>query len=320
MKQIEILATAPLIPSVMQTLDDTYVVHRLWEAPDRAALLAEHGSRIRGIATNGSAGAGAALLDELPALEIISCFGVGVDAIDLASAARRGIAVTTTPGVLVEDVADQALALLLAVSRNIVAADRHVREGKWAFSELALTRRVSGKKAGILGLGDIGKALASRLTAMRVSISYCNRRAADVPYRFVPDLEALAADSDFLIITASGGASTRNLVNARVLDALGPEGFLVNVARGSIIDEPALILALENRKIAGAGLDVFWDEPHPSPAFSRLSNVVLAPHAASGTVETRTAMGQLVIDNLAAHFAGKPLLTPYPNFSIQAAA
>ena len=320
MKQIEILVTAPLIPSVMQTLDDTYVVHRLWEAPDRAALLAEHGSRIRGIATNGSAGAGAALLDQLPALEIISCFGVGVDAIDLASAARRGIAVTTTPGVLVEDVADQALALLLAVSRNIVAADRHVREGKWAFSELALTRRVSGKKAGILGLGDIGKALAARLAAMRVSVSYCNRRAAEGPYRFVPDLEALASDSDFLIITASGGASTRNLVNARVLDALGPEGFLVNVARGSIIDEPALVSALQNRKIAGAGLDVFWDEPHPSPAFFALDNVVLAPHAASGTVETRAAMGQLVVDNLAAHFAGKPLLTPYPNFSSQVAA
>jgi len=163
---------------------------------------------------------------------------LGVDAIDLASAARRGIAVTTTPAVLVEDVADQALALLLAVSRNIVAADRHVREGKWAFSELPLTRRVSGKRAGILGLGDIGKAFAARIAAMRVSISYCNRSAADVPYRFVPDLEALASESDFLIITASGGASTRNLVNAKVLDALGPEGFLVNVARGSIIDEP----------------------------------------------------------------------------------
>ena len=175
MKQIEILATAPLIPGVMQTLDDTYVVQRLWEAPDCAALLAEHGSRIRGIATNGSVGAGAALLDQLPALEIISCFGVGVDAIDLASAARRGIAVTTTPGVLVEDVADQALALLLADSRNIVAADRHVREGKWAFSELALTRRVSGKKAGILGLGDIGK--------VREKSSLCSARTAPASRR-----------------------------------------------------------------------------------------------------------------------------------------
>jgi hydroxypyruvate reductase len=320
MKQIEILATVPLAPGVMQTLNDTYVVHRLWEAPGGAALLAEHGSRIRGIATNGSVGAEAALLDQLPALEIISCFGVGVDAIDLAGAARRGIAVTTTPGVLVEDVADQALALLLAISRNLVAADRHVREGKWAFSELALTRRVSGKKAGILGLGGIGKALASRLAAMRIVVSYCNRSAADVPYRFVPDLESLASESDFLIITASGGASTRALVDARILDALGPEGFLVNVARGSIVDEPALIAALQNRQIAGAGLDVFWDEPHPSPAFSDLDNVVLAPHAASGTEETRAAMGQLVIDNLAAHFAGKPLLTPYSNTSFQFAA
>jgi lactate dehydrogenase-like 2-hydroxyacid dehydrogenase len=320
MKQIEILATAPLMPSVMEALGDSYVVHRLWEAAERAALFAEHGSRIRAIATNGSIGADAALLDQLPALEIISCFGVGVDAIDLAGAARRGIAVTTTPGVLVDDVADQALALLLAVSRKIVAADRHVREGKWARSELVLTRRVSGKKAGILGLGDIGKALAERLAALGMSISYCNRSVAAVPYRFVADLEALAADSDFLIITASGAASTRNLVNASVLDALGPQGFLVNVARGSIIDEPALISALQNGRIAGAGLDVFWDEPNPSPAFSALDNVVLAPHAASGTVETRAAMGQLVIDNLAAHFSGKPLLTPYPDGRSQIAS
>ena len=237
-----------------------------------------------------------------------------------AGAARRGIAVTTTPGVLVEDVADQALALLLAVSRNIVAADRHVREGKWSFSELALTRRVSGKKAGILGLGDIGKALAVRLTAMRVSVSYCNRSAAEVPYRFVPTSKLWPRTPTSLSSRPAEAHQPATWSDARVLDALGPEGFLLNVARGSIIDEPALLSALQNRKIAGAGLDVFWDEPHPSPAFSRLDNVVLAPHAASGTVETRAAMGQLVVDNLAAHFASKPLLTPYPNFSSQLAA
>jgi lactate dehydrogenase-like 2-hydroxyacid dehydrogenase len=168
MKQVEILAVASLTPEITQVLEDTYVVHRLWETSDRARLLAEHGGRIRGIATNGAVGADAMLLDQLPALEIISCFGVGVDAIDLTGAARRGIVVTTTPGVLVDDVADLALALLLAVSRNIVLADRHVREGKWAVSELPLTRRVSGRKAGILGLGNIGKAVAKRLTGMGV--------------------------------------------------------------------------------------------------------------------------------------------------------
>jgi hydroxypyruvate reductase len=311
MKQIEILAATSLTPEVMQALDSRYVLHCLWETPNHAAFLAKHGSRIRAIVTNGSVGANAELLDQLPALEIICCFGVGVDAIDLPRAARRGIPVTTTPGVLNDDVADQALALLLAVSRHIVGGDRHVRAGKWASSELPLTRRVSGKNGGIFGLGNVGKAVATRLTAMGVAVSYCDRHVTDTHYRFVPDLETLATDSDFLIITASGGESTRKIVDARILNALGPDGFLVNVARGSIIDEPALISALQNGKIAGAGLDVFWNEPRPSPAFFVLDNVVLAPHAASGTVETRAAMGQLVIDNLAAHFAGQPLLTPY---------
>lgn len=307
MNKIEILAMAPLTPAVFKTLEERYVVHRFWENSG----LETYGANIRGIATNGGIGATADVLEKLPALEIISVFGVGVDAIDLAEVKRRGIAVTTTVDVLTEDVADQALALLIALARKIVAADQFVRSGNTAWSSFPLSRRVSGKKAGILGLGGIGKALAKRLLAMDVTISYTNRKPADVPYRFEPNLEKLAADSDFLIITASGGPSSRGLVNDRVLDALGPNGLLVNVSRGSIIDEPALISALENSHIGGAGLDVFEGEPKISPKFFTLENVVLAPHAGSGTVETRAAMGQLVIDNLAAHFAGQPLLTPY---------
>lgn len=206
--------------------------------------------------------------------------------------------------------ADQALALLIALSRQTVAGDQFVRSGNPSWSSFPLTRRVTGKKVGILGLGSIGKALARRLMALDMTISYTNRKPADVPFQFVPDIEKLAADSDFLIITASGGESSRHIVNARVLDALGPKGMLINVARGSVVDEEALISALENRRIAGAGLDVFDNEPRISPKFFTLKNVVLAPHAASGTVETREAMGKLVLGNLAAHFAGEPLLTP----------
>lgn len=305
MNKTEILAMTPL-KTIIKALEDQYVVHRFWENPD----VEKYGANIRAIATNGPTGVSTTVFEKLPAVEIISVFGVGVDAIDLVEAKRRGIAVTTTPGVLTDDVADQALALLIALSRQIVAGDQFVRTGNSAWSTFPLTRRVSGKKAGILGLGGIGKALARRLLALDMAISYTNRKPANVPYRFEPNLEKLAADSDFLIITASGGGSSRHLVNARVLDALGPNGMLVNVARGSVVDEEALISALENRRIAGAGLDVFDDEPKISPKFFTLNNVVLAPHAASGTVETREAMGNLVLGNLAAHFAGEPLLTP----------
>jgi lactate dehydrogenase-like 2-hydroxyacid dehydrogenase len=271
----------------------------------------EVGPRIRAIVSTGEKGASAELIDRLPALEIVSCFGVGIDAIDRPACARRNVPITNTPDVLTEDVADQGLALMLAVLRGIVRNDRYVRDGKWQQGSAPLTARARGKRVGVLGLGRIGKAFAKRAEALGMSIAYFGRtRQQDVSYPYYSDLVALARDVDVLVLTCPGGAETRGLVNAGVLEALGPEGWLVNVARGSVCDEPALVDALVNCRIAGAGLDVFVDEPNVPEVLLGLDTVVLQPHAASATTETRDAMAQLVVDNLAAHFAGKPLLTP----------
>lgn len=294
----------------LAALDARYQLHRLWLADDRAAFLAEHGPGVRAIATRGELGASAELMAALPALEIVSCYGVGVDAIDLDYARARGIRVTNTPDVLTEDVADMGVGLLLAAARRLPAGDAHVRSGAWAAGSMGLTTRVSGKTVGIAGLGRIGRAVARRLAAFDCDIAYFGRAAhAGVPYRFEPDLVALARSSDFLVVTMAGGAATRGLVGEAVLDALGPEGILVNISRGSTVDELALLASLEGQRIRGAGLDVFWNEPRIDPRFLLLDNVVLQPHHGSGTLETRRAMGQLVRDNLAAHFAGQPLLT-----------
>lgn len=311
--QPEILMVGPMLPQTMQSLEQTYTVHRLWEAPDKPALLAQVGPRIRGIATTGSVGARTEIMAALPRLEVIAVFGVGVDAVDLAQARARGIALSTTPEVLTEDVADLALALMLAVSRRIVQYDAYVRSGQWPKSgEPPLTHKVSRKKAGILGLGRVGKALAQRLAALDMEVSYYDLNPAPhLPYRQAASPLELAQHSDYFIVTAAGGAATRKLVNQEILQAIGPQGYLVNVSRGSIVDEEALVAALKSGALAGAGLDVFASEPHPDPALLEMENVVLQPHMASGTLETRTAMGQLVLANLAAHFAGKPLLTPY---------
>jgi D-3-phosphoglycerate dehydrogenase len=203
------------------------------------------------------------------------------------------------------------VALLLAAARHVPKGDALVRSGTWPQGGLPLVTKVSGKKVGIVGMGRIGAAVAKRLNGFDCDISYFARSEKDgSPFRFEPDLLALARSSEFLIVTLSGGGSTKNMINAGVLEALGPDGILVNVSRGTTVDEPALIAALQSKTIKGAGLDVFWNEPNINPAFFTLDNVVLQPHHASGTVETRKAMGQLVRDNLAAHFAGKPLLTP----------
>lgn len=313
--------TAPPRPHVLMTgaypdwdmapLEQAYELHRLWTAADRPAFIADHARAIRAIATRGELGASAELIAQLPALELIACYGVGTDAIALDAARTRGIRVTNTPDVLTGDVADLAVGLALALLRRIPAGDAYVRAGTWAGRNMDLTTRLHGKRVGLLGLGRIGAATARRLAGFEVELAYSSRTAkADAPWRHVADPVALAQWSDVLIVTLAGGAGTKGIVGADVLQALGPQGWLVNVSRGSTVDEPALLAALEHRAIAGAALDVFWNEPRIDPRFAALDNVLLYPHHGSGTVETRQAMGRLVRDNLAAHFGGRPLLTP----------
>jgi lactate dehydrogenase-like 2-hydroxyacid dehydrogenase len=311
MDKPELAVTGPYPDQDMAALAESYQLHRLWEFADGPAYLRKIGAAVRGIATRGDLGADAALIDAFPKLEIIACFGVGVDGIDLAHARARGIRVINTPDVLTDDVADMGLALLLAVAREIPRGDAYVRSGQWASGQMELTTRFCGKRLGIVGLGRIGRAVARRAAGFDVQIAYSDAvQQPDVPYTWHSDPVSLASAVDFLIICAAGGPGTSGLINAGVLKALGPEGILVNIARGGIVDESALIDALVCGGIAGAGLDVFANEPTINPAFLKLSNVVLQPHHASGTRETRRAMGQLVRDNLEAHFAGRPLLTP----------
>jgi lactate dehydrogenase-like 2-hydroxyacid dehydrogenase len=311
MPKPELLVIGPYPDWDMRALEESYSIHRLWEAADRASFLVQHAETIQAIATRGDLGASAALMSQLPNLQIVSVFGVGTDAVDLAYARSRKIHVTNTPDVLTGDVADLGIALLLAAARLMPQGDALVRDGAWPKGGLPLTTRVFGKKVGIVGMGRIGQAFAKRAAGFDCDISYFSRSArADLPYRFFPGLLDLARNVEFLVVTLAGGEGTKNIINADVLNALGPEGILVNISRGSTVDEEALLSALETRAIKAAALDVFWNEPNINPRFLALDNAVLHPHHASGTVETRRAMGQLVRDNLAAHFAGQPLLTP----------
>ena len=295
----------------MDDLEARYNVIKLWEAADREAVIGAHSDDIRAIATRGELGASADLMRKLPRLEIVACYGVGTDAIDLAHAKANGIRVTNTPDVLTDDVADMGLALLLATARQIPRADAYVREGSWAKGNMHLVTRVNGKRVGVAGMGRVGAAVARRLAAFDCDIAYFDvAPRADLAYEFVADLVGLARRSEFLIVTLAGGESTKGIINASVLDALGPEGILVNISRGTTVDEPALLDALAKRRIKGAGLDVFLNEPSIDKQFKSLDNVVLQPHHASGTTETRQAMGKLVRDNLKAHFAGAALITP----------
>ncbi len=297
-------------PALQQALEASYEVHRLDLAPDPGAFLAQVGAGIRAVVTTGAGGVANAVLEALPAAELIAIRGVGTDRVDLEYARRRGLRVTTTPDVLTEDVADLALGLLLAVSRRICVGDAFVKAGKWPGGSLPLARRVSGNRAGILGLGAIGQAIARRAAGFGMSIAYTGRRPRpEQPYPFMASLAELARNSDILFIAASGNPGTRGIVDAQVLDALGPDGILVNIARGSIVDEAALAAALREGRIAGAGLDVFQREPQVPEALLGLDNVVLQPHMGSATGECRLDMGNLVLANLAAHFAGRPLPT-----------
>lgn len=308
----DLISVAPLLPRQMKELESDFTIHALPGPAERPAFLAKLADRVRFLQTTGFYGADAALINALPKLEIIASMGVGVDTVDLKAAKARGIAVTNTPDVLNDDVADLAIAMMLMASRNLAVSDRYVREGKWLKGSQPLARKMSGKKLGILGLGRIGKAIARRAEAFDMKISYHGRqRQADVSYRHYPDLVAMAKDVDFLVVICPGGEATRNLVNAKVMEALGPEGILVNVARGSVVDEPALIDALKSGKLGGAALDVFVDEPNVPKELLTMENVVLAPHVGSATTETRNAMADLVVANLRAHLRGQKLVTPY---------
>lgn len=289
-----------------------FTLHLLYEARDKAALLAEHGPSIRAISTKGEIGADAALMDALPNCEIIACYGVGVDAIDLDAARARGIRVTNTPDVLTEEVADMAIGLLLAAARRIPAGDAWVRDGSWrSQGPMPLTTRVWGKRLGIVGLGRIGRAIARRAEAFGMPIAYSGReRKPDISYTWYPTPAALAPHVDVLVVAAAGGAATRGLVDAAAIAALRPGAIFVNVSRGTVVDEAALLAALRDGRIGAAGLDVFLNEPEIDPAFLTFPNVVLQPHAASGTVETRKDMGALMLANLEAQMDGRPLLTP----------
>ena len=311
----DIIVTAPLPPFLYDPLKADYRCHDYVQASDKAAFLAGCGAVIRGLVQGGGTVTPATLLDALPALEIISVFGVGYDGVPVDYCRKRGIKVTNTPDVLTDDVADVAVGLVLMTGRGFVRANRFVQAGEWLKRGPPLATKLAGRTAGIVGLGRIGKAIAQRLSAMGMHIAYTGRKPQSVPYQFIPDLKALAAASDFLIVACPGGAATRNIVNADVLAALGKKGTLVNIARGSIVDEPALVSALERGTIKAAGLDVFADEPNIPPALLAMDNVVLLPHVGSATQETRKAMGDLCKANLDAWFAGKPLPTLIPELA-----
>jgi hypothetical protein len=306
----EVLLVAPLHGPTQAELESSYTVHRVWEAASREALLRSVAPTVAVVVTTGGAGADRALIERLPRLKLIACFGVGVDAIDLAAARERGAAVTNTPEVLTDDVADLAIALMLDAMRGISAGDRYVRAGQWPRGAFPLQAKASGKRLGIVGMGRIGQAIARRAAAFDMRIAWHGPRPKDVPYRYERDLVALAGAVDVLVAACPGGAATRGLISRAVLEALGPRGIFVNIARGSVVDESALVELLQAGRLAGAGLDVFVDEPNVPAPLLALDRVVLQPHVASATHETRAAMGRLVLDNVAAFVAGRPLLTP----------
>jgi len=315
MPKPQLLVTGPMMELIDQGVEKSYAVHRLHKASDREALLKQIAPEVCAICTGGHTGVKTdeALMARFPKLRIVGNFGVGYDSVDVAAAAKRGIVVTNTPDVLTEEVADTTLGLLLRTVREFYEAEKWLRDGRWAKEgDYRLTAAsLRDRSVGIVGLGRIGKAIARRCEAFLLPVSYFGRNPqADVSYRYYKDLVAMARDVDTLIVVTPGGPGTQHLINAAVLDALGPRGILINVSRGSVVDEAALLAALKARKIHAAGLDVFMGEPKINPAFLELDNVALFPHVGSGSIHTRNAMGQLVVDNLAAFVEGKPPKTP----------
>ena len=312
MTKAEVLMTGPMQPIVIETIEGSCTLHRLWEAPDPEAFLREVGPRIRGVATSSShVPSNGALFDKLPNLEILSSFGVGYDHVDAAEAARRNIIVTNTPDVLNDEVADLTIGLLLATIRQLPQADRYLREGRWLKEAFPLSPTLRGRTVGIVGLGRIGKAIAQRVEAFGVPVSYHGRsQQADVSYPYYASVRDLAEAVDVLIVIIPGGSATKHLIDAEVLKALGPNGVLINVARGTVVDERALIEALQSGTILSAGLDVFADEPRVPQELIDIEHAVLLPHVGSATDHTRSAMGKLVADNLVSWFSGQGPMTP----------
>lgn len=311
MSKPDVMMLYPMRPKAMEQLEAAYTLHRADLADDKTAFIAEHGPKCRTIATNGHEPVTREMIAAMPKLELVACSSAGFESFDLVAMAERGVKLTNTSSALSDDVADTAIMLMLAARRSLVAAEAYVRSGDWARKGMfPLQHTISGKRLGIVGMGTIGQEIARRAEAMRMQVSYWNRRPKDVPWPFQPDLLQLASDSDVLVVIVAGGEGTRGLISSKVMAALGPQGLLVNVSRGSVVDEPALIAALSSGALGQAALDVFASEPDPDPALTALPNVTLFPHHASGTVETRDAMAQLVVDNLAAFYAGQPLLTP----------
>ncbi len=318
----EVLVIGLPKPLIVDGLKAAFTVHVLAEAKDREALLAEVCPRVRGAAVTGAPDKmDGAMMARCPKLEIVSSFGVGYDNIDVGYAAAHGIVVTNTPDVLTDEVADTAIGLLLCTVREFPQAERFVRAGKWLQGHYPLTKAtLRDRTIGIVGMGRIGKAIARRLEAFAVPVVYHSRRPAEgVKYRYYPRLIDMARDVDTLIVITPGGAETKNLINAEVLEALGPRGILINMSRGSVVDEAALIKALQEKKIYSAGLDVFLNEPQVPKELLAMDHVVLFPHLGSATVYTRRKMEQLVVDNLVAWFSGKPPLTPVPETPVKRA-
>jgi len=310
----DVLVICPLLKTCMDVLEQTYRVHRYWQAEDKTALLAEIGPGLRAVATDGHHGVPDDVMAAAPKLGVVASLGVGYDGIDIDACRARGIQVGYTPDVLNDAVAELTIGMMLALSRRIVEADRYVRAGRWSKEgAFPFASELTGRTAGIVGLGRIGKEIASRCQAMKMQVVYHGRSEQKYqPYRFYGNLTEMAAVSDWLILIAPGGAGTRHIVNRQVLDALGPDGRIVNVARGSLIDEDVLVEMLAAGSIAGAALDVFDAEPSVPEALLALDNVVLSPHQGSATDKTRYDMGDLVVRNLSAYFEGRPLVTPVP--------
>jgi lactate dehydrogenase-like 2-hydroxyacid dehydrogenase len=315
-EKAEVLYIGPPRPYLLGELAKAFTVHQAADQKEiNEGLIARLGPRLRYVAVAGHPGGiDGTLMAKLNKLEIVSSFGVGYDNVDTKHAKANGIVVSNTPDVLNEEVADTALALLLSTVRELPQAERYLREGQWPLhGEYRLTPSLRNRTVGMVGLGRIGKVIAERLDAMKVPVVYHTRRVQPgVSWRHYESLLDMARDADVLMLIVPGGAATRNLIDAKVLEALGPDGILINMARGSVVDEPALIEALQKGKIRSAGLDVFANEPYVPEELLALDNVVLLPHVGSASVHTREAMEQLVVDNLLAWQAGKPALTPVP--------
>ena len=311
MAKPEILLRVPIYPPVLADLEREFTVHKVWTASDAAKFVSDVGASVRAVVTTGINGCKRELIDALPALEIIACFGTPHGTIDHAAASARGIAVTNTPDRISATVAELAAGMAIALMRRICENDRFVRAGRWPQGAPRAGNTLVGKTCGIVGFGRIGRETATRLEAFGMTIAYQGpRRKADVSYAYHADVESLARESDCLVVTCPSTPETRGLIDARVLDALGANGFLVNVARGPIIDEGAILDALRNKKIAGAALDVFWDEPRVPAALTEMDNVILLPHIGSTTQEVREERGRKLMANLHAHFSGKPVPNP----------